>query len=97
MGINWKLPWFIVDTINDGWVNADFMPLCRLVHSDQKCTILHISCKVPSTAPSYALIMYVPLSLAVPLILFEFIFPYEDLLSQSLDPSSPGCGWTQGN
>ena len=72
-----------------------FAGLCTQIRN--KGTILHISCRVPSTAPSYALIMYVPVSLAVPLILFEFIFPYEDLLSQSLDPSSPGCGWTQGN
>ena len=72
-----------------------FADLCTQIRN--KGTILHISCRVPSSAPSYALIMYVPLSLAVPFILFEFIFPYENLLSRSLDPSSAGYGWTQGN
>ena len=66
-------------------------------HVRNKDAIPHVSLEVPSTAPSDALVMYVFLSLIAPLIQFEFTFPYEDLLSQSLELSPPRYGWTWGN
>lgn len=53
--------------------------------------------KLPSTAPKDAPVMYIFLPLIVPLIQFEFTFPYEDLLSQSLELSPPRYGRTWGN